>query len=148
MPLIAELQPFIDAMNNDPTDWQRVGVLGDFLQDRADVLPKAWVELAPGFLALSHHKRQPWWYSGTENWGWNSRWGSAFLEDSILYEDWLREVEVGRHIIGGFYGKYSRQNQPKNRGGVIILKAAARGFIRMSEKNQQWVMSLEPGKFE
>lgn len=153
MPLLPKLQPWIDAMNDDPTDWQRLGVLADWLEDQDDPegVPPAWTVLAPGFRALSHHRRQPWWFTNSGCWNWSVNHRTFFSEAArrcLLPGFWFQRIETNRHVLEGGGDKYTQPNNRKDNNGCLILKAAAKAFTKIPPEWRLKVMAAPPGELE
>ena len=149
MPLFPGLAPWVANFNADPTDWQRLLAFADFLIETADAHPKL-AAIAPGFHALGHHRRAPWWASQSEVWGFRERWVFRDVPEGFSCElpsFWIQKVQHNRHIAGSHYFVETRNPKPKNQGGFMLLKAAARAFCGMREDYRAQIMSWAPGKW-
>ena len=126
-----EKAAFQDALDASPDDHTVKLVFADWLEEHDD--PRA-----EGYRALGMLRKTPWWFVGSQNYGWFSETNAPFLgAEHLLPDDWIALIPLSRHVLRTtptHCGGYSIVHLPEKNNRVkprVLFQAAAAGFSRL-----------------
>ncbi len=141
---------FRRELNANPANTDTLLVFADWLDENGG----KW---ADGYRAIGVRRLWPWFYSGSQCWGWwdadytktysdvkQESWGRIRNFHSLPYV-WFRAVPRSRHAASN-----KRENtintpdfEPRY-GPFVLFKAAARGFCSLPSDRRAELLSLTP----
>lgn len=132
---------FVAAINAAPGDWNLLLVYADF-RDEHD-LPGG-----DGFRALAVQQKTPWWFKGTENWGWigesHRKANRFFCPSGGLPDDWHSAVPVEHSDLEGLRGYLVHTAHYSRLTPFPLIEAAALGFMQLPAERRAELLNPVP----